>query len=295
MHTKDNTVFVFDWDDTLMASSWLKSVGFRVPMLVNGGVTKEMVDACEQVAPHVARVILKAQEYGKVIILTNASKDWVEDGCARLMPSISTLILSIPIISAADLYSHCFWDPISWKKMAFRRDLLDMAFGREKIAPRNIISVGDGYAEQCAARLLMAQGEYSYFGPLTVKSLKIMAESTAVTLSLQLDEIHKNLDMLATHPGNLDIHWTTLPGQAVKVKEPEEEKKAEEPVAPLAPLAPYTRHEDNERDPWEQEILKAIFPALKGKGLVVITELPPIKRKVPRSSTPDGSSNKMSF
>lgn len=74
------------------------------------------------------------------------------------------------------------------------------------------------------------------------------------------------------------------------------------PVAPLAPVAPDTHDEGNERDPWEEQVIRALFPALLGKSLVVITELPPIKRKMPRSSTPlprydrpDGSSDKMSL
>ena len=68
----DSTVTVLDWDDTLMPSTWLKGQGLTSAALADKfGITKEMVDACEEVAVHVERVIQKAQEYGKVFIITN--------------------------------------------------------------------------------------------------------------------------------------------------------------------------------------------------------------------------------
>jgi hypothetical protein len=300
----DSTVTVLDWDDTLMPSTWLKDQGLSSAALADKfGITKEMVDACEEVAVHVQRVIQKAQEYGKVFIITNGTHGWVEKSCELFMPSIRNLVLSLPIISAADLYRYFSKDPISWKRMAFRRDLLDRAFGGMPRAARVVISIGDGYAEQQASRNLMMIGSYSQVGLLSVRSLKIVESSSPAVLIRQLDEICQVLPSLATQSGDFDLQWNTVPVAKplatpvpvakplatptpaakpvapvpIVVAEPEEKKQEEEDQ-----LVPYVKAVDL----WSESYMRALFPVLHGKQLVVVTELPCIKRKIARSTTP---------
>jgi len=295
----DSTVTVLDWDDTLMPSTWLKGQGLSGAAVAEKfGITKEMVDACEEVAVHVQRVIQKAQEYGKVFIITNGTHGWVENSCGLFMPSIRNLILSLPIISAADLYRYFSKDPISWKRMAFRRDLLDRAFGGMPRASRVIISIGDGYAEQQASRNLMMIGSYSQVGLLSVRSLKIVESSSPAVLIRQLDEICQILPSLATQSGDFDLQWNTVPlakplatpmpapvaaplappmPLPVVIEEPEEKKQEEEDH-----LVPYVKAVNL----WSESYIRALFPALNGKGLLVVTELPQLKRSVARSATP---------
>ena len=293
----DSTVTVLDWDDTLMPSTWLKEQGLTSTALADKfGITKEMVDACEEVAPHVERVIKKAQEYGKVFIITNGVHGWVEKSCEIFMPSIRNLVLSLPIISAADLYRYFSKDPISWKRMTFRRDLLDRAFGGMPRANRVVISIGDGYAEQEAARNLMAIGSYSQVGLLSVRCLKIVECSSPAILIRQLDEICQILPSLATQSGDFDLQWNTVPVAmaapvpvvvavpapaavpvAVPIAEPEEKKQEEEDQ-----VAPYLKAVNL----WSESYIRALFPVIQGSRFMVVTELPCIKRKVARSATP---------
>jgi hypothetical protein len=301
----DSTVTVLDWDDTLIPSTWLKGQGLSGAALAEKfGITKEMVDACEEVAVHVQRVIQKAQEYGKVFIITNGTHGWVENSCGLFMPSIRNLILSLPIISAADLYRYFSKDPISWKRMAFRRDLLDRAFGGMPRASRVIISIGDGYAEQQASRNLMMIGSYSQVGLLSVRSLKIVESSSPTVLIRQLDEICQILPSLATQSGDFDLQWNTVP-VAKPLATPMPAPLATPMPAPLAtpmpvPVAPSVpepeekkQEEEDEVVPyvkavnlWSESYIRALFPALNGKGLLVVTELPQLKRTVARSATP---------
>jgi hypothetical protein len=245
----------------------------------------------------VQRVIQKAQEYGKVFIITNGTHGWVENSCGLFMPSIRNLVLSLPIISAADLYRYFSKDPISWKRMAFRRDLLDRAFGGMPRAARVVISIGDGYAEQQASRNLMMIGSYSQVGLLSVRSLKIVESSSPAVLIRQLDEICQVLPSLATQSGDFDLQWNTVPVAKpvakplatptpvakpvapvpIVVAEPEEKKQEEEDQ-----LVPYVKAVNL----WSESYMRALFPVLHGKQLVVVTELPCIKRKIARSTTP---------
>ena len=293
----DSTVTVLDWDDTLMPSTWLKEQGLTSTALADKfGITKEMVDACEEVAPHVERVIKKAQEYGKVFIITNGVHGWVEKSCEIFMPSIRNLVLSLPIISAADLYRYFSKDPISWKRMTFRRDLLDRAFGGMPRANRVVISIGDGYAEQEAARNLMAIGSYSQVGLLSVRCLKIVESSSPAILIRQLEEICQILPNLATQSGDFDLQWNTVPvavaapvavpaplpvvvavAAPVPIAEPEEKKQEEEDQ-----VVPYLKAVNL----WSESYIRALFPVIQGSRFMVVTELPCIKRKVARSATP---------
>lgn len=291
----DSTVTVLDWDDTLIPSTWLKEQGLTGAALADKfGITKEMVDACEEVAPHVQRVIQKAQEYGKVFIVTNGTHGWVEKSCELFMPSIRNLVLSLPIISAADLYRYFSKDPISWKRMTFRRDLLDRAFGGMPRAARVVISIGDGYAEQQASRNLMTIGSYSQVGLLSVRSLKIVESSSPAVLIRQLDEICQVLPSLVTQSGDFDLQWNTVPlakpvaapiapvakpiaPLPIVVAEPEEKKQEEEDQ-----VVPYIKAVNL----WSESYIRTLFPALRSNGLLVVTELPQIKRTVARSVTP---------
>jgi hypothetical protein len=299
----ESTVTVLDWDDTLIPSTWLKDQGLSGAALADKfGITKEMVEACEEVAVHVQRVIQKAQDYGKVFIITNGTHGWVENSCGLFMPSIRNLVLSLPIISAADLYRYFSKDPISWKRMAFRRDLLDRAFGGMPRAARVVISIGDGYAEQQASRNLMMIGSYSQVGLLSVRSLKIVESSSPTVLIRQLDEICQVLPSLATQSGDFDLQWNTVPlaapmaapvPLAVAVPVPLAVAVALAPPMPMPEPEEKKQEEDDQVAPyvkvvnlWSESYIRALFPALNGKGLLVVTELPQLKRTVARSATP---------
>ena len=187
-------LFILDWDNTLIPSKWLETKGFRVLPHGTSGLTPDMIAMCESIAPYVAALINGAKRYGRVIIITNATESWVRLGCTIFMPSISELVLSLPIISAADLYSEIYTNPMMWKKLAFQREVVDMGF-------RTVISIGDGEAERNAALALSKTKQ------IIVKSLKFMDDPMPDALVKQLDGTIKAMHMLATHKSPLDIMW----------------------------------------------------------------------------------------
>ncbi len=206
-----DTVIVFDWDDTLCPSTAVKAMGFDLEM-PNIGMTKEMTEMCETVAPHSAALILRAKEYGKVVIVTNATKGWVEMCLEYLMPSIRELVLTIPIISAANLYGYAYYNlPMVWKNLAFKTPLLHTAFGNNlnpftsNTTTRTVLSIGDGEAERQAVNNL----GYSSFGNIVAKSLKFREFPSSTLLIQELQQTLEAIDMIITHPGNLDVMWNT--------------------------------------------------------------------------------------
>jgi hypothetical protein len=113
-----------------------------------------------------------------------------------------------------------------------------------------------------------------------------------------LDEICQILPSLATQSGDFDLQWNTVPVAKpvpvavaapvpvavaapvpvpIVVAEPEEKKQEEEDQ-----VAPYVKVVNL----WSESYIRALFPALNGKGGLVVTELPQLKRTVARSATP---------
>jgi hypothetical protein len=222
-----DTLFVFDWDDTLLPSSWLHQTGILPnPTSKDMGAKQEHRDLCETVAPHVAALISRAKEFGQVMIVTNATKCWVEHGCALFMPSILPLILSIPIISAFDLYEYSSSNPMMWKKYAFQNDLLYMAFNGLPMNKRNIISIGDGEPERHAVHALT----YSPYGTILAKSLKFREKPSPVMLIEELKATLKAIPFFVASLEPLDLMW--------KDDAPSPPPTPPAPPAPPAPLEP---------------------------------------------------------
>ena len=96
------TVIIFDWDDTIMPSSFLSSKGYssynkfqRVPF----------IDAqLKQLEEIVIECIQHALIYGKVCIITNAQEEWVEISACKFMPKLLPLLKQITVISARSTF-----------------------------------------------------------------------------------------------------------------------------------------------------------------------------------------------
>ena len=145
------TTIVFDWDDTLLCSTWLKEMGFNTKHPLTGSISKDLTDPCIPLSLCVKALLEKALKLGNVVIITNAMGGWVELSTALFMPEVGPLVTKIPVISAYDLYNSITSDPFMWKQHVFV-DQIDGIFKRGEGFRRNVISIGDGVSEQEAMR-----------------------------------------------------------------------------------------------------------------------------------------------
>lgn len=104
---------VFDWDDTLLCTTFLDSHGYsplkNEPLPKNIPMLKELEES-------VYRILVAALERAqRVYIITNSDLGWVQLSARYYMPGILPLLVSIYVISAKHRYQHQFLHSHDWK------------------------------------------------------------------------------------------------------------------------------------------------------------------------------------
>ena len=109
-HNKRATVFIFDWDDTLMCTTFvqrkIRGLSDEERKIVNnlGKVVDEFLKECSK--------------YGTIIIMTNSSKDWVKKTIEDYLNLRLDAVNSIKVISTRDMYLKKGIDKNKWKEIA---------------------------------------------------------------------------------------------------------------------------------------------------------------------------------
>ncbi|KAF4734947.1 hypothetical protein FOZ63_005267 [Perkinsus olseni] len=99
---KEDTLIIFDWDDTILPTRYLTvQWGLRVdgPSPPTG-----LMSALDDYAMLVKDTLLTAMEFGTVIIVTNAEAGWIPLTCAKFLPSLLPTLSNIHHISARTAY-----------------------------------------------------------------------------------------------------------------------------------------------------------------------------------------------
>ena len=205
-------VIIFDWDDTLLASSWLarNRMTLDEPHIVPSFVTKPM----SELGASVCTLLTAALERGPVVIITNAETGWVEMSAHKFMPEVLPLLRKVRVISARSTYESQFPDsPSDWKVAAFTQELT-ASFGTAKAirgmrraAPRRaVISFGDSVYERTAVHAAATRLK-STFNVVT-KSVKFVERPSVEQVRRQVDLVAGCLHDICTHAGNLDLMLT---------------------------------------------------------------------------------------
>ena len=195
----DDTLIFIDWDDTLLASGWLQSTGYKMCQQLEVPLSKEQAAACESLSSYVAALLAAAMKLGRVVIVTNGNDSWVEKSCALFMPRLMSFISAVTVVSARGRYSGILYSPTTWKRLTFC-DIYDMAFVGRK-GPFNIVSIGDSVSEEIAVHALADSRPNA---DLT-KSVKLMEGPTLTQLIRQLETITAVLPTLVNHPTSLRL------------------------------------------------------------------------------------------
>eukprot|EP00933_Yihiella_yeosuensis_P052571 TRINITY_DN5067_c0_g7_i1.p1 TRINITY_DN5067_c0_g7~~TRINITY_DN5067_c0_g7_i1.p1 ORF type:complete len:345 (+),score=77.15 TRINITY_DN5067_c0_g7_i1:75-1109(+) len=199
---KEETILIFDWDDTILPSSWVQGQGLRLD------------DSCE-VKPHhrehlneVAKVSAKtlqiAKQLGTVVLITNAERGWIELSCMKFLPTLFPLLENVKVLSARTTYECAETSsPLDWKVHAFRNEIARI-FGEDGLHAadrrKNCLSLGDSVHEREALMRATA--------PLPncrSKSLKFVERPDIQQICKQHTLVTSCFEKIAHHDGNLDL------------------------------------------------------------------------------------------
>ena len=204
---KNNTLFIFDWDDTLFFTTHINPTKNNIFFYVSKSEEKLM----NTIEYYVVEILNKALSKGTVLIISNSADGWVRSCANFYYPNLIPILDKITIISSRELYENKFpTDPIIWKVKTFND--LKQIFNFEKCKVSNIICIGDDNSEIIAAKKL---GES--FDNCLVKTIKFRDKPNLKDLIKQIILINEQILRIYNYPKSLTI-------QVDKKKNPKKSK-----------------------------------------------------------------------
>merc|ERR1719395_499267 len=99
-------------------------------------------------AEHAMNTLKTAQRHGKVVLVTNAERGWIELSCQKFLPALYPALESVKILSARTEYeTPTLSSPFDWKLKAFISEI-ERVLQSAPNRPKNILSVGDSSPER---------------------------------------------------------------------------------------------------------------------------------------------------
>jgi len=191
---KHNSMIIFDWDDTLLCTSYLTPSGIFNEELELSKKDKEKLAKLEGI---VLKILNFAISNAETYIITNAAPGWVEFSCRKFYPEVFKILQKITIISARGEYESVFPNEIKqWKIHAF----LDMKKNFDSDLVSNIICMGDSVIEIEAAHILGSKFSQAY-----IKTIKFRETPKPEELMKQLSLISEQFANIYSSVKNLTI------------------------------------------------------------------------------------------
>ena len=105
---KAGTVVLLDWDDTLLPSTMLTSLGYKVDE--STALPPDLASDLAGLEEDVIMLLDTCQQHGTVLLVTNAETGWVELSSERFMPTVIGELRKrgIKVVSARSAYESRF-------------------------------------------------------------------------------------------------------------------------------------------------------------------------------------------
>jgi hypothetical protein len=187
---KHQTVIIFDWDDTLLYTTFVQQVHGRP-------IPPAMTRILQRIEQSAHQLLETALTLGHTFVITNAMEGWVQESAARFMPSLLPILQKVRIISARSTQeAHCSGDVSQWKVRAF----LEMGRQLDSQIITNLVSIGDSNFELEAAQILGEQFAHSL-----VKTVKLKEMPSPQELAKQHELLVPKLKAIIEKANNLKV------------------------------------------------------------------------------------------
>ena len=206
-------LIIYDWDDTILPTSWLRSLGY-----LSNNISDMIGTPPPNLPGHVASMMRliedatvenfrQAMSLGRVIIITNSSCMWVPFTAKRFFPKLSQIIETgcfevysarpVQAENAGPNYVYLPSMAVTWKTDKFREMVGSTPY-------QTCVSIGDGFAERCAV-LAIASSKMSG------KAVRFPLQPSGAVLLEQLKIMLRNLEdvVMDNRTGDLYLNTTT--------------------------------------------------------------------------------------
>lgn len=198
----EETLFIFDWDDTILPSTWLQQQGLRLD--AGSQPNSQHREVLREVASIASKTLSAARRHGTVILVTNAERGWIELSCQKFLPVLFPLLEGIKIVSARTSYEgpKCS-APHQWKLRAFAVEITSH-YGSDVLgdtaARKNTLSLGDSLHEREA--LMVATQSLPN---CRTKALKFVERPELSQICKQHELVVDCFERIVHHDGDLDL------------------------------------------------------------------------------------------
>ncbi len=189
-----NTLIIFDWDDTLLCTSFLTPNGI---FLEDTKISEKDMEKIKKLEISASNILKRAILKGDTYIITNAAPGWVEYSAGRFYPEVKKLLNKVTIVSARGEYEKKHpGDSRQWKILAF----LEMLNKLDSNLVTNLICLGDSIIEMEAAHILASKFSHAY-----IKTIKFRESPKPEELNKQLHLVIDQFDKIFSSIKNLTI------------------------------------------------------------------------------------------
>lgn len=186
-------ITIFDFDDTLLPSSWLIQV-----LQTRGELSDKMKEEMHKLDESAYALLSTALRLSSVLIITNAEAGWIRSSCSMFMPLFHSLLKYVTIVSARSRYEEKYpYDCGKWKELTFRDEIEKL---RKEGSFVSLLSIGDSLYERNAALLYGSTNKYSI-----IKSVKMIELPTPGQLITQQRLICNAIPSMIKNREKLDL------------------------------------------------------------------------------------------
>ena len=191
---RHNSLIIFDWDDTLLPTSFLATRGIFED---KNELSEKEQGKINKLENSVKKLLEMALSKGDVYIITNAGDGWVEFSSEKYYPNIKELLDKIEVISAREKYAEKYPEQSNkWKIETFLN--LKKRLNDDLIT--NIICVGDSAFEMEAGRNLASK-----FIHAVIKTIKFREKPKPDELNKQLNLVINQFNSICSSSKNLTV------------------------------------------------------------------------------------------
>jgi hypothetical protein len=208
----DQTIILFDWDDTICPSTWVRShVRFDKkgkPANSNApSIQQELTKLVDQALP----LLRAAKAMAQVVIVTNARRPWVETSCQHFMPSLMRELEGVNVIYAMEFLEEDEADYMinpelltEAKARAMKSAVSDFYSRYRNQSWKNVVSIGDALYEHDAIRQVTHERPTDSKKCRT-KTIKLMEGPTSAVMVKQLGLVESWLAKVVNADHDIDI------------------------------------------------------------------------------------------